>query len=264
MYLKPMTRVERDEIHETAVDLLRERVDALMNNEEEKALRLRRRVEALKAEYFDRLPVPAMSTCPYCERPFLRSFDRFGFDGDWWLDGSTRPAPIPCRHFCVLRGAVHLGDFEVIGGKAEIFIGPEVPYVIPRILDLEDMIAVIGELEMEPGYRVYPITYFADPRPPIQELTADWPNKNFNWTTQMGERGWRYPVDPWDFDLAPWIETGKLRWCKPGSENEVLAFGGPEDCPYLDLPGQRAQLFVTGPYVSNRGLPDGQPIGPND
>lgn len=265
MLQPPLTKKERDDLLKLAADKLAERAKHRASDPD-LALQLRQEATAAKEEYFDRLPVLVMSCCPYCEQPFLRSFDPFGLDGTWWESDRRRPGPPPCPHFCVLRGAVRFDDRPVLGPKTEAHTGPEVPYVIPRILDVDTMVAVLGELDVQPGHDVFTIAYFADVRPPVQELTADWPEKTFNYTTALGEPGFVIPVDPWDFELRPWIEKGKLRWCEPGSGNEKLApaDAGADACPYLDLPGRRERLVVSGPHVLGRGLPDGEPIGPAD
>src|SRR5690606_39254819 len=124
------------------------------------------------------------------------------------------------------------------------------------------MVAVIGQLPMTPGYTAYTIAYFAQRRPPVQDLAANWPAKVHSYTTALGEKGWAFDTDPWDFDLLPYIQRGQLRWCAPGSNNERLADGPPDSCPYLNLPGQRAMLVVNRKGAVSRGLPDGEPISP--
>lgn len=271
MLTQPLTKSERDAIlghRSIAMDRYRacvEREDlagaSLASNDAHAAL----------AGYFHRLPVVTMSTCPFTGKPLMRSFDPFGLDGPWWQPGTPRFAPTPPFTFCVLRGAVHFQGKKIVGPALEAAIGPEVPYVIPRLLALSNMTAVIGELPMTPGYKIYTIAYFADPKPPAKDLTADWPDTSYTYKTLFGEGGSVIPVDSWDFDLRPWILKGKVRWCVPGSGNERVAppaaarsFTGAQDCPYLDLKGRREYLTVRGDEVWDRGLPNGDPITPTD
>lgn len=265
MLTPDLSKAERDELlARHAKAMARYRV-ALMADDERAGLRARAEADAAVAEYFDRLPVLPMAVCPYTQQPLYRSFDHFGLDGPWWQPGASRPAPPAPYTFCVLRGAVHFQGKKVVGPSLEIAVGPEVPYVIPRLLELDTVTAVIGELPMAPGYRAFTIAYFADQPPPAAELTCDWPDTSYSWQTLFGDGGSVIPVDPWDFELAPWIERGKLRWCTPGSGNEALApRGKPADCPYLDLKGRREYLAVRGDQVWNRGLPNGDPITPAD
>ncbi len=55
---------------------------------------------------------------------------------------------------------------------------------------------------------------------------------------QIEERN-DHPYEPaWDFELAPWIQAGKLLWIAPG--DDALALRSDVDaCPYLALPGHR-------------------------
>ncbi len=266
MLTPPLTKTERDEIRARRATAMERYRACLMAEDSAGASQASDDADAALAAYFDRLPVVTMSTCPFTGKPLMRSFDPFGLDGPWWQPGARRFAPPAPFTFCVLRGAVHLQGKRVIGPTLEAAIGPEVPYVIPRLLVLGNMTVVIGELPMVPGYKVYTIGYFADPRPPAKSLTADWPDTSYTYKTLFGEGGSIIPVDPWDFDLKPWITKGKVRWCVPGSGNQELAPPAPQsitgasECPYLDLKGRREYMVVRGEKTWDRGLPNGDPI----
>ena len=266
MLTQPLTKAERDELLARAAKAMARYRTAMNASDTAGAAKVDREADAAIAEYFQRLPIVAMAACPFSGKPLMRSFDPFGLDGPWWADGAKRPALPQPPTFCVLRGGVHFQAKKVIGPPAvEVCTGPEVPYVIPRLLELGNMTAVIGELSMTPGYRVFTIAYFAEPRRSAKELTSDWPDTSYSYTTLFGESASVIPVDPWDFDLAPWIKKGRVRWCIPGSGNEKVAPAGkPADCPYLDLEGRRENLAVRGDRAWNRGLPDGEPITPAD
>jgi hypothetical protein len=188
---------------------------------------------AIEAEYFRRLPRVVMAPCPLCGKPLHRSFDPFGVDGLWWRSDATPDEPEACLHFCVLQGAVQLR--QPVHPDFAVHPGPEAPFVMPRLLALPGMVAVVAELPIEGG-TAYPIAYFAPRRPPVQQLAAGWGRTNLVYTTQLGEHGWRAAegAEAWDFALAPWVQSGQLRWCVPGGERTGLAEGA---CPYLELPG---------------------------
>lgn len=214
--------------------------------------------------YFAHVPRLPVSCCPYDGKPLYRTFDPYGLDGLWWQPSATPEEVPPCPHFCVMRGAVHYQGRPPQAGRFEVHPGPEVPYVIPRLLDMDGMIAVIAQLAMENGSLAYTIAYFAERRPPPQDLTAGWARTIHNYTTQLGETGWAVPNDLWDFDLQPWLAKGKIRWCPPGSDNTVLSTDPPDRCPYIDLPGMRQQIVVRGDEVATRGLPTGEPLWPQE
>jgi hypothetical protein len=208
---------------------------------------------AIETEYFRRLPRLPIAPCPECGQVLHRSLDPFGLDGLWWRSDARPEEPPPCPHFCVLLGAVSLGrhqptlDFDV-------HPGPGAPFVIPRLLAQPGMVAVLAEIPLVDEARAYPVAYFAARRPPVQSLTAPWPRTNFVYTTQLGEHRWRasdepfdqHPPDVDDFDLRPWLDTGQLRWCEPGTN--ALGSRSADHCPYLDHPGrrQRQVLSATG------------------
>ncbi len=210
----------------------------------------------IEQRYFQKLPRVPVACCPFDNKPLYRSFDPFGMDGLWWRSDSTPPEPIPCTHFCFVTGAVAPGDVPLSVGDFEVAAGPEVPFVIPRILELEGVIAVISQIELENGAIVYPICYFAEKRPPTPQWAASWRRRHYSYVGQLGETGWRMDNESWDFDLLPWIEAGRLRWCLSG-DNTVLSQESAECCPYIDLPGRRERIIVQGDHSWPEGLTTG-------
>jgi hypothetical protein len=207
---------------------------------------------AIEAEYLRRLPRPAVSCCPLCAKPLHRSFDPFGLDGLWWRSDAHPDEPQPCPHFCLLLGAVDLAG-TTPAPDFDVHPGPGAPFVVPRILAMPEMVAVVSEIAISGGARAYPVAYFAPRRPPVQLLAAPWPRTRFVYKTQLGVQAWRradeppagLPADTRDFDLAPWIARGQLRWCAPGSDCSQLAT---TSCPFVDLAGVRhPQLVVAAP-----------------
>jgi hypothetical protein len=216
-------------------------------------------------DYRQGLPHVTMSVCPFCAAAFVHTFDPYDMDGQFWRAAVPKSyEPTPCDHLCFFRGAVHLGEHRAPRGPrmGYVYPGPEVPYVIPKQLDLPGVIAVIGELAMEPGWQAYTIAYFANPKPAAELLTHNWCETMYSYlSSRTGDPENDYPNDPWDFELAPWIARGKLLWCVPGSGNATLA--DPKTaCPYLNLPGRREALQVAKDYVVTVGVPDGTLIEP--
>src|SRR5262245_54282021 len=118
------------------------------------------RAEKLESEYWRRLPRTAMACCPHCGSTFVSPFDPFDLVGLWWRgDEDDTPPPVACPHFVLRRGAVHFHGKPARAGRS-VRTGPEVPYLLPRLLTMPGMVAVIGELAMDNGYTAYPILYF--------------------------------------------------------------------------------------------------------
>jgi hypothetical protein len=206
-------------------------------------------LSVIEAEYFRRVPRLPMAPCPQCGRVLYRSFDPFGLDGLWWRSDAQPEEPAACPHFCVLLGAVSLGEHRPSPGF-EVHPGPGAPFVMPRLMGLEGMSAVLAEIPLVDGAVAYPVAYFAARRPPVQRLTASWARTNFVYTTQLGEHGWRASEEPteadpvWDFELRPWLTGGRLSWCEPGSDRTMLGARPPAECPFLDHPGLRRSQVV--------------------
>jgi hypothetical protein len=267
MNAKPLDKPERDALFRDLVAAQQSYDAARQQRDSAACTQHFAEVTRLRNRYFERLPRVCMAVCPHCGKPLYRTFDPFGFDGLWWSDAPNWPEPPACPHFVLLRGAVGFNARPAKAGPNRVFTGPEAPYVIPRLLELDGMLMVIGSLEMQPGHTAYPLTYFAPKRPPASELTSVWARPTFEYRNASGDGGWDYANDPWDFDLRTWIERSRVRWAAPGSANAKLC-GLPaetaDDCPYLNLPGERQQIELLGDVRREAGLPDGQPSFPID
>lgn len=198
-----------------------------------------RKVEALVDEYWDWIPSISLSRCPFCNADLLRAFDPVDLNGFWWMDRTQRPCSEPesCEHFRLLLGAVNLNRLPPKGGLFECRPGPDVPYIIPRILEMSTMEAVISSIPIHCGYTAYPVAYYSQKPPASGSLTQSWAQKQYRFTSATGTAGWSIVVDSCDFDLLPWLKTGKVRWCKEGKLSPKDA--DPKTCPFLGLEGVR-------------------------
>lgn len=228
--------------------------------------RLDDQIEGLREEYAARLPRVALSRCPYCQEPLRRAIDPYGLDGPWWLAlGLVQPEePAACEHFAVLLGALNLRGREPREVEDAVEPGPEVPFVIPRLLALPGMRAVASSLTLAHGDVGYPIAYFGDPPPPSEELHQPWARRSYQVVDADGKpQGFSIKSDPLDVDLGRWLETGALQWIAP--DDAALALRtGKDGCPYLGLRGDpRPQEIQNG----RRGFqipPDGRDADPFD
>lgn len=194
-------------------------------------------IEPLIEKYWDWITPVHLSRCPFCERDFFRLFDIVDLRGFWWMDRTQRDRREPecCRHFCLLLGAVNLKGLPPDGGVFECRLGPDVPYVIPRILRLPSMVAVVSRLPMRCGYWVYPVVYFSQEPPQGRLLTQSWARKEYRFVSEDGTAGWDEVDDALDYDLFPWLEQGKIRWCADGTLSPSGA--DPRQCPFLKVKG---------------------------
>lgn len=267
-----LTKPQRDEIlraHEATTkelhaveESLDERDDDLDENGQDLRAPFWRELEKLERAYWDGLPRVSLSGCPYCGAALRRAFDPWGIDGWFWQKGRriANVDPTACPHFAVLVGAVNLNGLPARGGTEESHLGPEVPFVIPRLLSLPGMIAVVSTVALENGYTAYPIAYFADPLPAPFDLTHPWTQTTMGFE-QNGRTYWTIKNDPWDFELQPWVEARRLQWIDPG-ETEMRVRSTPDLCPYVGLPGLRQPIVIEpGDVLRPRPVPDGSPVG---
>ena len=198
----------------------------------------------LDARYEALLPRVAVSRCPLTQQVFETRIDTGGLDGPWWrYQDPVRPFdPVPGTLYA-FTGALRPGG-TIEPAPFQRKPGPEAPFVVPNMLLNEDVKAVISHLQVG-AHDGYPVTYFADPAPEAWQRFNDWGTEMY-WPLEGDGVGWDQVVEenePLDFDLAPWIEQGKLLWIAPGDTALTLR-SGVADCPYLDLPGRRAFYYI--------------------
>lgn len=230
---------------------------------DEERERLFEESERQLAEYYDGLPRPVLSRCPFCSAPFRHSIDPWGFDGFWWQEEMAKATnePQPCPHFGVLQGAVRRAG-PVLGGLVDARIGPGVPFVIPRVLEQESVVAVIMEFPLAGGATAWAITYFAGEPLPRDAFTQRWTRSSFSWPTPSGRFAWRVDTDPWDFDLEPWVKREKVLWIERGDREATVRSIRSGPCPYTGLEGVREAQFIRGDRVWTTPPPDGEIIDP--
>ena len=226
---------------------------------------LREAYFSVLGEYVDRLPRVLMSRCPFTRKPFLHSFDPWGLDGPWWLQGREividEPGPPPS--FRVLLGAVAFKGRTPAEAREPVVPGPEVPFVVPRLLHEPGMVAVVSRIEMLTGDVAYPVAYFSQEQIPPERLHQFWLEQDLWFTNEDGKESWLIANDIWDFDLVPWIASGQLRWLRPGDPMGVLVDGSSgERCPFVDLPGERMPCIISSGERNLLPLPDGEIINP--
>jgi len=225
---------------------------------------LRENYYQMLAEYADRLPRIVMSVCPLTGEPFKHSFDPFGVDGPWWHQDREVEIdePEPPETFKVLLGAVAFHGREPVEVRDPVVPGPEVPFVVPRLLGLPGMVAVLSRLTLETGDIAYPVTYFSPDEIPQRRLHQHWLQLEHRFEVEPGKSSWLIANDVWDFDLKPWIRSGKLLWTDPEDAGVLVSGEAGAHCPYLDLPGDRFPQSLAGGGRELIDLPDGKPINP--
>lgn len=221
----------------------------------------------LLSAYGDALPRVAMSVCPYCGDILRRTIDPFGFEGLWWDTDPRCPLdePAACEHFRVLLGALSLNGRVPEEVLRTVTPGPDVPFVVPDLLRHSGMVAVTSELPLARGDTGYPIAYYsADPVPPVQ-LHQPWCREYFYFENESGSNSWSISNSEWDFELAPYLGSGQLRWTQLEDEGlSIREEGGGDIFPFTDLEGDRRPQTFGGGVRDLDDLPDGETINPYD
>lgn len=258
-----LTKAERNGLIARLRDLERRRYppegESKPNDDEDEALR--EGYDAALKEYGDRLPRVVMGASPFTDAVVRRVFDPFGFDGPWWFknrDWRVDDPPAPAD-FKVELGAVSLHGRVPLEATESSIPGPDVPFIVPALMGLPGMAAVVMRLEMATGDHAYPITYWSPERIDRMNLHQRW-LEEFLW----GEKGgWTVCNSAWDFDLARWIDAGKLYWIEPGDESfTVRGNDSGRACPFIGLPGDRQRQCIGKGGRILAGVPDGQLINP--
>lgn len=205
----------------------------------------RQRTLDLCQAYEAGLPVLPLSRCPFTGRVVRHSLDTFGIDGWWWdCERPVRPIEDLPATFFALSGALRLGadppDVPFLCRP-----GPEVPFVVPRLLAEPDVRAVVSSVAVGP-HRGFPVFYFAEPTPHEILRVNTWGLTQYVAEDPYGagyvSRSYDVPVE-FDYDLARWIRRGKLLWIAP-DDGTLRLRSLVEGCPYLDLPGRRYPLGI--------------------
>lgn len=208
------------------------------------------RLADLRKQYSSKVPIIPLCRCPYCHTVNFLSLDYYGLDGLWWRydeNWRNRQQQRLCPHFWILSGAVRLIE-PIASAPFQAEPGPEVPFVVPHVLENYPIQAVISQINVG-IHTAYPIAYFsaskpmkvANPFPQWSYAAAVWVQENNRYEAVLTKY---YELNTTaDFDIARWIEQGKVWWIEPGDDSLTLQ-NSVNACPYLDLPGRREMLYV--------------------
>lgn len=190
--------------------------------------------------YTQQTPTYPLSRCPFTGIELHLSIDTFGLDGPWWdFDDPVRLETVYPETTFGLTGAIELSK-KIEFTRHIVYPGPGAPYVLPRLLAGDDTAAVLSSVPIGSN-RGFAITYFGYPSDPERPIVDEWGRQG--WMILRGRSpGWdTYPlvIEECDFELAPWLEMGKLLWIDPADDKLTLQHGA-ADCPYMDLKGKRA------------------------
>lgn len=197
--------------------------------------------KVLYKKYKDELPKVPIAWCPFCKTVLKIGIDIYGLDWKYWHEWSWEPNIESCQHYIDHFYALHyqgrVPNIEQTGIDGRILSGPEVPYIIPKLLNKERIQAIISTFPIENWiYTAYFISYF-------WELKIE-KNSYFN--------------AGWDFELRPWLEKipRRVGWMEPW-KNDGEVHTGSENCPYIDIKGSQSRMICYWGELREEPNPDG-------
>ena len=205
----------------------------------------RAEMAAAAKDYVEGVPIVALSRDPFTGDVFEAAIDTLGLDGLFWAyEREHRPWVQPPPGFFAWTGSVAY-DGPLPDWTMKAMPGPEVPFVLPRILEHPDIKAVLSAVPI--GEHVgFPVVYFAKGQHPDIERVDDWGHNTYNVVRPDGSLTSVHSVqddEEKDFELGPWLDSGKLLWIEPGDESLTLR-SGREDNPYLGLEGSHRRRYL--------------------
>jgi len=196
-------------------------------------------IGGLWEQYLAALPIVALSRSPLSGDILEYAIDVIGVDGLWWnYNQPLRPLQQLPADFVGLAGALRLGA-PLEKTPFEVQPGPEVPYVVPRLLAAPGVCAVLSQVQIGPHVG-YTIAYFAEHPEQVANRINTWGTDFYEVVDDQGTLMWSRDGDnaalDRDADLKPWMEAGKLLWIQPGDTSMTLR-SDTRTCPFLALKG---------------------------
>jgi hypothetical protein len=210
---------------------------------QEATIALEEQLQRLYEAYRERVPQVTLSRCPFSGEVCTHSLDYFGLDGLWWHhEAAARPPEEYLPTFFALDGALALSA-PLETSPLLVAPGPQAPFVLPRLLQYTQIKAVLSSFAVG-HHRAYFIVYYADPMRYDLDRVNEWGATYYRYVDLEGVlRLDSFEDDERDFDLAPWIQEGKLLWIAPDDATLRLQ-SLLTNCPYLDLPGSHSPVYL--------------------
>lgn len=176
---------------------------ALQDRLEPEFEKLQQQVSDIVEEYMAGVPVMPVSRCPFTGLTVNQSIDTFGLDGMWWnYEAAARPAVELPETYFALTGAVRL-SILVENFQFLCVPGPEMPYVVPRLLNYDGIRAVLSTVRVG-VHQAFMVFYFASPMVYGIDRVNDWASDSYTYENAEGDSFWEsndVTPDDMDFDL---------------------------------------------------------------
>lgn len=263
--------INRQELLKTYAKLVNQRDELLWNNIDEEpvdfpqdtdfipeVINETNPIEAIGEEifrlrnlYLENLPKVSISRCPFTGEVLQYSIDNQGLDGLWWnFYDPVRDNFPELNTFVTLSGALKVNQ-PLEYTEFPVMPGPEIPYVLPALLENEEVLAVLSSIKVG-NHTAYTVVYYSKNPSSIILRPNEWGIDRYYYQDENGELVWSQEdeiIEIKDFDLIPWIEAGKLFWILP--EDKTLNLRADiQQCPYVGLSGnQNIQILQDGELI---------------
>ena len=209
-------------------------------------------LQVLENKYVSILPKKIISRCPFTNNIFNLTIDSIGLDGPWWdAELPVRRIENEIQSYFALTGSINItGETPKI--PFSVKPGPAVPWVSPRLLNNQSIIAVLSYIKIG-IYDAYVTVYYSN------DITAEIERIN-TWGTDyyiannlegFAITGSTYDdEEEYDFDIAPWIREGKLKWIDINDDSLSL-MDSVDDCPYLNISGYKYPVLIQNAIMKN-------------
>jgi hypothetical protein len=219
--------------------------DLVESHEDDDEMELLEALDDVTDAYLAALPRVDVARCPFTGVTATIAIDTYGLDGPWWNAlAALRPVEARPATLVAFTGALRLAA-EVERPRHLVKPGPGVPFVLPRLMAVDGVRAVIRAVAVG-AHLGWTIAYFAERFPEDAARANDWGADHYPLAD-----GWDAVPDSGevrDFDLAPWIERGRLAWIAPGDAT-LTPRTTVEGCPFVGLAGERGIQRIEGDDV---------------
>ncbi len=214
--------------------------------------------QQLLMEYAENIPYLAVSRCPICKQTLEVTIDTNGLDGPWWWKYCpvVLAPDICCEHFQVFLGALDLRGRQPREVTETVIVGPSLPFVNDRLMQIDGVVAVLSEISIEPGYQAYMIAYFSEEPLDQSELHQEWRKETYGLVNDDNVPvASEQKLDLWNFNLSDWLGQGKLYFISPDDDSLTLE----EEMPskYENTEGIKMQQSITNGEIWLREPPHG-------